>query len=301
VGISTPCPRRPGATLRTTGAVGWLLILHAYASGTTALTGVEAISNGISVFRPVEWRNARKVLMWMGDDPGAELRVHHRPRLEAASHPHRPQDARQRGGSGAVSAPAWQGRIALLILQVATTGILVLAANTSFSDFPPPRHAFHAGDGYLPRPPLMRRGSRLVFSTASWRSPHWPRWSCWWSAADVHRLIPLYAVGVFASFTFLPGGDDPAPLAPCVSRGGRPRPFAINATGSVGSALALVAILVTKFTHGAWVVAIVVPTGVGLFVGIHRHYERADAWLSAPGHRPGRLAASPDPGHGEPP
>jgi amino acid transporter len=271
-------PPPPGATLRTTGAVGWLLILHAYASGTTALTGVEAISNGISVFRPVEWRNARKVLMWMGTILAlsfGSITV-----LAWKLHPI-PTDRKTLVSEvgAALFGPGMAGRIALLILQVATTGILVLAANTSFSDFP--RLArFHAGDGYLPRP-LMRRGSRLVFSTGILALATLATVVLLVVGADVHRLIPLYAVGVFASFTFSQAGMTRRHWR--LREPGWRHGLAINAAGSVGSGLALVAILVTKFTHGAWVVAIVVPAGVGLFVSIHRHYERADAWLSAPG------------------
>ena len=271
-------PPPPGVTLRTTGTVGWLLILHAYASGTTALTGVEAISNGISVFRPVEWRNARKVLMWMGTILAVSfgsITV-----LAWKLHP-TPTDRKTLVSElgAALFGHSTAGRIALLILQVATTGILVLAANTSFSDFP--RLArFHAGDGYLPRP-LMRRGSRLVFSTGILSLATLATVVLLAVGADVHRLIPLYAVGVFASFTFSQAGMTRRHWR--LREPGWRRGLVINAAGSVGSALALVAILVTKFVHGAWVVAIVVPAGVSLFVGIHRHYERADAWLSAPG------------------
>jgi hypothetical protein len=99
--------------------------------------------------------------------------------------------------------------------------------------------------------------------------------------ADVHRLIPLYAVGVFASFTFSQAGMTRRHLR--LREPGWRRGLVINGAGSVGSGLALAAILVSKFTHGAWAVVIIVPVGVGLFVGIHRHYERADAWLSSPG------------------
>jgi amino acid transporter len=271
-------PPPPGETLRTTGAVGWLLILHAYASGTTALTGVEAISNGVSVFRPVEWRNARKVLMWMGGILAVSfgsITV-----LAWKLHPV-PTDQKTLVSEigAALFGRSTAGHLALLILQVATTLILVLAANTSFSDFPR-LASFHAGDGYLPRP-LRRRGSRLVFSTGILTLATLATAVVLVVGADVHRLIPLYAVGVFASFTFSQAGMTRRHLR--LREPGWRRGLVINATGSVGSGLALVAILVSKFTHGAWAVAIIVPVGVGLFVGIHRHYERADAWLSAPG------------------
>ncbi|HKN49235.1 MAG TPA: APC family permease [Actinomycetota bacterium] len=271
-------PPPPGETLRTTGTVGWLLILHAYASGTTALTGVEAISNGVSVFRPVEWRNARRVLMWMG----AILAVSFGSITVLAWKLH-PVPTDQKTLVSEVGAALFghgtAGHLALLILQVATTLILVLAANTSFSDFPR-LASFHAGDGYLPRP-LRRRGSRLVFSTGILVLATLATTVVLVVGADVHRLIPLYAVGVFASFTFSQAGMTRRHWR-LRERGWR-RGLAINAAGSAGSGLALVTILVSKFTHGAWAVAIIVPVGVGLFVAIHRHYERADAWLAAPG------------------
>jgi amino acid transporter len=271
-------PPPPGVTLRTTATVGWLLILHAYASGTTALTGVEAISNGVSVFRPVEWRNARKVLMWMGGILAVSfgsITI-----LAWKLHPV-PSDQKTLVSEigAALFGRSTAGRLALLILQVATTLILVLAANTSFSDFPR-LASFHAGDGYLPRP-LRRRGSRLVFSTGILALATLATTVVLVVGADVHRLIPLYAVGVFASFTFSQAGMTRRHLR--LREPGWRHGLVINAAGSVGSGLALVAILISKFTHGAWAVAIIVPVGVGLFVSIHRHYERADAWLSAPG------------------
>jgi amino acid transporter len=271
-------PPPPDMTLRTTGTVGWLLILHAYASGTTALTGVEAISNGVSVFRPVEWRNARKVLVVMG----AILAVSFGSITVLAwkLHPF-PTDRKTLVSElgAALYGHSTAGRMALLILQVATTAILVLAANTSFSDFP--RLArFHADDGYLPRP-LRRRGSRLVFSTGILTLATLATAVVLVVGADVHRLIPLYAVGVFASFTFSQAGMTRRHWH--LREPGWRHGLAINAAGSVGSGVALVAVLVTKFTHGAWAVTIIVPAGVSLFVAIHRHYERADSWLSAPG------------------
>jgi hypothetical protein len=126
----------------------------------------------------------------------------------------------------------------------------------------------------------MRRGSRLVFSTGILALATMATLVLLVVGADVHRLIPLYAVGVFASFTFSQAGMTRRHWR--LREAGWRHGLVINAAGSVGSGLALAAILVTKFTHGAWVVAIVIPAGVTLFVGIHRHYERADAWLSAP-------------------
>jgi amino acid transporter len=272
-----PMPPPSGLPVRTMGAVGWMLILHAYASGTTALTGVEAISNGVSVFRPVEWQNARRVLVWMGTILAISFGS-----ITVLAWKLRPLPTERKTMVSEMGAVLFghgaAGRLGLLLLQIATTLILVLAANTSFSDFPR-LASFHAGDGYLPRT-LRRRGSRLVFSTGICLLAALATLVIIIVGADVHRLIPLYAVGVFASFTFSQAGMTVRHLRlrePAWRRG-----FAINAAGCVGSAVALAAILVSKFPEGAWAVTIIVPAGVGLLLAVHRHYERVDAWLSKP-------------------
>jgi len=272
-----PLPPPPGLPIRSIGAVGWLLVLHAYASGTTALTGVEAISNGVSVFRPVEWVNARRVLTWMGGILAVSFGA-----ITVLAWKLHPVPTERKPLVSEIGAVLFghsrAGRAGLFLLQAATTMILVLAANTSFSDFPRLAN-FHAGDGFLPRP-LRRRGSRLVFSTGILSLACLATAVILVVGAEVHRLIPLYAVGVFASFTFSQAGMTVRHL-----RLREPRwrwGLAVNAAGAAGSGLALIAIIVSKFTHGAWVVAIIVPSGVKLFLAIRRHCERADAWLAAP-------------------
>jgi amino acid transporter len=272
-----PIPPPPGVPAGSLGVAGVLLIMHAYASGTTALTGVEAISNGVPVFRPVEWRNARTVLTWMG----TILAVSFAGITALAWKLHPVPTSKKTLVSemgAALFGHSWAGRAGQLVLQVATTAILVLAANTSFADFPR-LASFHAGDGYLPRP-LRRRGRRLAFSVGILSLAALASVVILLLGADVHRLIPLYAVGVFASFTFSQMGMTRRHLR--LREEGWRRGLALNAAGAVGSTVALVAILVSKFVHGAWAVVVIVPAGVALFVSIHRHYERADAWLSDP-------------------
>jgi hypothetical protein len=271
-----PLPPPPGLPTAT-AAVPALLLLRAYASGITAVTGVEAISNGVSVFQPVEWRNARRVLTWMGailavSFTGITLLAW---RLQPVPTERRTLVS-ELGAALFGRTPA--GRAALLVLQVATTAILVLAANTSFSDFP--RLAtFHAADGYLPRP-FLRRGARLVFSTGIVTLAVVATTVMIVLGADVHRMIPLYAVGVFASFTFSQTGMSRRHLR--LRQEGWQLGLLINALGALGSGAALVAILVTKFAHGAWVVALLVPAGVRFALAVHHHYERVDAWLTRP-------------------
>ncbi|MCU1463034.1 MAG: putative integral rane protein [Acidimicrobiales bacterium] len=279
-----PLPPPGGIVLPPeTTAVGVLVVLHAYASGTTALTGVEAISNGVTAFRPPEASNAVRVLMWMGAILAASFagitllawRVHPIPTAKKTL-------VSELGG--AIFGNGSIGRSGQLALQITTTGILVLAANTSYSDFPR-LASFHAGDGYLPRP-LRRRGRRLVFSTGILTLAGASTMIVVALGASVHRLIPLYAVGVFASFTFSQAGMS--------IRHWRRREehwrrgLAINATGAVGSGFALVVVAVAKFERGAWVVILLVPVVATVFVAIHRHYERTDrrlADLDAPEQR----------------
>ncbi|MDQ1493307.1 MAG: hypothetical protein QOJ23_5821 [Actinomycetota bacterium] len=270
-----PLPPPPGLPMAST--VPLLVLVHAYASGTTALTGVEAISNGVSVFRPVEWCNARRVLTWMGailavTFSGITLlawRVHPVPN-------ERRTVVSQLGEVVFGRTPV--GKLGLLLLQVATTLILVLAANTSFADFP--RLAgFAAGDGYLPRP-LRRRGSRLVPSIGIIALAVIATGVVVGLGADVHRMIPFYALGVFAAFTFSQAGMTRRHLR--LREPGWQHALVLNALGAAGSGLALAAVLVTKFTHGAWVVAVLLAAGLALSLAIHRHYRYADAWLAGP-------------------
>jgi hypothetical protein len=267
----------PSGLPATAAALPALVVARAYASGITAVTGVEAISNGVSVFRPVEWRNARRVLTWMG----AILAVSFTG-ITLLAWRLRPVPTERRTLVSELGAALFGrtagGRAALLILQVTTTAILVLAANTSFSDFPR-LASFHAADGYLPRP-FLRRGPRLVFSVGIVTLAVLAMTVTIVLGADVHRMIPLYAVGVFASFTFSQAGMTRRHLR--LRQKGWRTGLLINGVGVLGSGSALVAILVTKFTHGAWVVALLIPAGVGFTLCVRRYYDHVDGWLAQP-------------------
>ena len=272
--IPAPHPLAAG----TTAAVGVFVLAHAYASGTTALTGVEAISNGVPVFRPVEWRNARVVLTWMGGLLAAMFAGLSVLTWKLRPIPTDKQTLLYQLGRAALGrSPV--GRASLLVSQVMTTAILILAANTSFADFPR-LASFHAGDGYLPAP-LRRRGRRLSFSNGILTLAVVSTGVTVLFGADVHRLIPLFAVGAFASFTFSQAGMTRRHLR--LREPGWRHSLVINGLGTVGSAFALGAIVVTKFTHGAWAVLVLVPGGVALFVSIHRHYQRVSRLMSDPG------------------
>ena len=157
-----------------------------------------------------------------------------------------------------------------LLLQVATTLILILAANTSFADFPRLAN-FHATDNFMPRQ-LTKRGHRLVFSNGIIGLAIAATLVVVVFQADVHRLIPLYAIGVFTSFTLSQAGMARRHLR--IKEPGWRHGLAINGLGAVTTAVVTVVIAVTKFSHGAWAVMVFVPVMVWLLVRLNRQYEQ---------------------------
>jgi amino acid transporter len=259
----------PDDALRTSEAVGIFLILHAFASGGAAVTGVEAVSNGIPAFKPPEWKNARTTLMWMGTLLGimflglsylaVQLRV-----VPTETKTLNSQVARAVFGGGVV------GTALFVMIQIATTLILILAANTSFADFPRLAN-FHATDNFMPRQ-LTKRGHRLVFSNGIVGLALASTLLVVLFQADVHRLIPLYAIGVFTSFTLSQAGMARRHLR--IKEPGWRHGLAINAFGAFTTAVVTVIIAVTKFEHGAWAVMVFVPVMVWLLVRLNRQYEQ---------------------------
>jgi amino acid transporter len=267
-GTLHPLPVPPNLAQRTAAGMSLFVLAHAYASGSTALTGVEAISNGVPVFREPAWRNARAVLTWMG----AILAVLFAGITTLAWKVHPVPTATKTlvaELARAVFGNTGPGQVAFLFVQVMTTAILIMAANTSFADFPR-LASFHAADGFMPEP-FRRRGRRLVYSVGILTLALVATTVTVLMQADVHRLIPLYAVGVFTAFTLSQAGMTARHVR--AKELGWRQGAVINGAGGLGSGLALVAILVTKFAHGAWMVTIIVPSAVALFYGIHRHYE----------------------------
>ena len=246
------------------------VVLHAFASGGAAVTGVEAISNGVPAFKPPEWKNARTTLVVMGSLLGVMFlglsvlaaQMHVAP-FEAGT----PTVISQIGdlvyGSGAL------GTFLYLCLQAGTMLILVLAANTSFADFPR-LASFHAGDNFMPKQ-LTKRGHRLVFSNGIVALAIAAIVLVIVTGAKVDRLIPLYAIGVFTSFTLSQAGMARHHLRER-ERGWR-RGLLINGTGGVLSLVVTIVIAVTKFRDGAWAILVIVPVLVALLVRLNRQYE----------------------------
>jgi amino acid transporter len=273
-GTLDPLPP-PRSITGVSGSVGLYLILHAYASGTTALTGVEAISNGVPIFRPPQWQNARAVLTWMGailavlfgGTAFLAARLHPVP---TAKETLLSEVARAVFGTGAL------GNAGYLLVQITTTGILVFAAETSFSDFPR-LSSFAARDGFLPAM-FIRRGWRLALSAGIVVLAVFASLLVVILGANVESLIPLFAVGAFSAFTFSQAGMTAHHLR--LREPGWRGSLAINGAGAVLSGCALIVIIVAKFSQGAWVALVIVPLGSWLLTSIHRHYEALERRLT---------------------
>ena len=252
------------------------VFLTAFASGGAAVTGVEAISNGVPAFKPPEWKNARTTLVIMGSTLGAMFlglsllaaRMHVGP-YEKGTPTVISQIGRLVFGGGPV------GTTLFYCLQAGTMLILVLAANTSFADFPR-LASFHAGDNFMPRQ-LTKRGHRLVFSNGIISLAAAASLLVIVTDAKVDRLIPLYAIGVFTSFTLSQAGMAHHHLR--LKEEGWRRGLFINATGAALSLVVDVIIAITKFTHGAWVIVVLVPFMVALLIRLNRQYEAEAAEL----------------------
>src|SRR4051794_17139006 len=260
------------------------VVLHAFASGGAAVTGVEAISNGVTAFKKPEWLNARKALFIMGGTLGTLFLG-----LSILSTKVKPV-VFENGTPTVISQIAQQvfgGRNALYgAMQIATLLILVLAANTSFADFPR-LASFHAGDNFMPRQ-LTKRGHRLVFSNGIIALAVCAGGLVIVTGAKVDKLIPLYAIGVFTSFTLSQAGMTKHHWTK--REPGWRRGMVINGIGAVLSLIVDIIIAVTKFTHGAWFIIVLVPVLVALLVRLNKQYSAEEAELE---HEARAAAAAP--------
>jgi amino acid transporter len=248
----------------TVGTLGLFRLLRGFSSGAVALTGVEAISNGVPAFERNESRNAAITLVWMGVILGGLF-------LGVSVLAHHLQPIPLETGESVFSQMGrtvfGQG-ILYYVLQGATAAILTLAANTAYADFPR-LSSIIARDGYLPRQ-LANRGDRLVFSNGVLVLAVAAGVLVVIFGGNETKLIPLYAVGVFTSFTLSQTGmvrHHQKEREP-----GFRRNIAINATGAIATAIVTLIIATSKFTEGAWVSILVVLLVIALFRAIHSHY-----------------------------
>ncbi|MEJ2596957.1 MAG: APC family permease [Anaerolineales bacterium] len=266
-----------------------ILILHAFSSGTAALTGVEAISDGILAFKQPRSRNAGITLIWMAVILGTlflgiTFLAHQVGAVPSEAETVISQLARTAFGERGVF---------YLITIVATTVILIMAANTAFSDFPR-LSAFCAADGFLPRQ-LTYRGSRLVYSRGIVALTAIASLLIVVFKASVSALIPLYAIGVFTSFTLsqaamarrwwkighlAPGVEIKERSSTLRYEDGWKLKMVINGFGSFCTFIVMLVFAVTKFVDGAWIVIILTPTLVVIFFAIHHHYKDLATHLS---------------------
>jgi amino acid transporter len=277
------------------GATAVFLLLRAFASGCTALTGVEAVSNGVPYFRPPKSKNAAGVLLAMGIL--AITMFGGVTALAVKSGVHLSEDNATLGlPAGAVQptvlaqlgqAVFGSGSFGFYALQIFTTTVLVLAANTAYNSFPIMGSVL-GRDGYLPRQ-FGRRGDRLVFSNGILFLAGASVLLIVVFDASVTRLVQLYILGVFLSFTISQAGmvrhwNSELQTATGKARNAMLRARVVNAVGAAVTACVLVIVVATKFSHGAWMVIIAIPIFFAVMVGINRHYRRVDDSMApAPG------------------
>jgi amino acid transporter len=266
-GLSYVPPTDPAA-LEATGAATILIVLHAFASGGAAMTGVEAISNGVPAFKPPEAKHARETLVIMGALLGVMFIGIS---WLAASMHIIPSDSQTvlAQAAKAIYGTTPAGHALFLFTQAATMLILVLAANTSFADFPR-LASFHADDAFMPKQ-LTKRGHRLVFSNGIIALAIAGAIPVIIFQADVTHLIPLYAIGVFTSFTLSQAGMAKKHIKD-KETGWRLGLF-VNGLGAVTTGVVTVVIGYFKFSGGAWFIMVLVPVMVILLVRLNHAYE----------------------------
>ncbi len=309
-----------------------LLLLGAFANGCAALTGIEAISNGVQAFKQPESRNAAATLSWM-----AFLLIVMFFGASFLAHLFNIHPSEHETVISQIARIVFTGHVGWFyyVVQATTAAILVLAANTSFAGFPR-LSSLLARDRFLPRQ-LANLGDRLVFSNGIVLLAVFSGILVWAFRGDTSRLIPLYAVGVFLSFTLSQAGmivhwrregtalrsmraavqvagsqvDNPAKgsaqsesnltgklqakrltaeapmslaeVTQLEKKSHWRKSLAINGVGAVSTFIVLMVFIVTKFLHGAWIVVVLIPLLVVMFLRIHRHYFEVAQQLSTEG------------------
>lgn len=273
------CPRAASADLHLeqVQALTLFLVLRAFASGSTALTGVEAIADGVQAFRRPQSRNAAATLgamglMTIGMFIGITV-------LARGLHVRVSEELIEQSVLAQIGDTIFDGGVMFYILQVFTALILILAANTSYQDFPR-LSAILARDHFMPRQ-FMNRGDRLVFSNGIVVLSLLAGVLVWVFDANLTQLIQLYVVGVFTAFTLSQTGMVRRWIR--TKEPGWRRSAVINGVGAGATGVVLVIVTITKFIHGAWIVVAAMPIIVLLLLSIHRHYMRVRALLRARG------------------
>jgi amino acid transporter len=284
------CPQAATADLpiEETHALTAFLILRAFASGSTALTGVEAISNGVQAFRRPQSRNAATTLtmmavmtigMFLGITTLAralQVRVNE-------------EIALSKSVLAQIGETVFGGDAPMFyVLQACTAGILVLAANTAYQDFPR-LSAILARDSFMPRQ-FINRGDRLVFSNGIVVLSILAGVLIWAFDANLTKLIQLYLIGVFTAFTLSQSGMVRRWFR--LREPGWKRSAVINGIGASATGIVLIIITVTKFATGAWIVISAMPVFILLMLLVQRHYASVDRQLRRGAVRFGEVGAN---------
>jgi len=275
VPVNAPIPPGLGHKPLTT-----FLLLTAFANGCTAMTGVEAVSNGVPAFRPPESKNAAATLVAM-----AVLAIAMFIGITFLAHVYKVMPSEAESGVSQIGRAVFGGKsILYYLVQVATTLILVLAANTAFADFPR-LSSIVARDRYMPRQ-FMNQGDRLAFSNGILVLSFFAAILIVAFRGNTQLLLPLYMIGVFVSFTLSQAGmvihwrqaKEP----------GWKTSAAINGFGAVVTFVVLIIVTVTKTLEGAWIVLVLIPMIVALFKATRRHYDHVASQLTLRGYAPQR-------------
>jgi amino acid transporter len=247
-------------------SVGLFYLMRAFSSGAVALTGIEAISNGVSAFKKPESKNASKTLVWMASILGALFFG-----ISVLAHRLQPIPSHDETVLSQVARHVYGGTgVMYWTMQILTFGILILAANTAFADFPRIASIL-SKDRFLPRQ-FANRGDRLVFSNGVLILSVFSAILIVAFGGNTTRLIPLYAVGVFCAFTLSQAGMvvHHRKLREPGWRWG----IVVNAIGTVATFVVLMVVMISKFTIGAWVPIVVIPMVMLILWVTHKHYVR---------------------------
>jgi amino acid transporter len=254
------------------------LLLTAFANGCTAMTGVEAVSNGVPAFRPPESKNASATLVAM-----AALAITMFIGITFLAHVYRVMPSGSESGVSQIARAVFRGKgLPYYLLQIATTLILVLAANTAYADFPR-LSSIVARDRYMPRQ-FMNQGDRLAFSNGIIVLSFFAAVLILSFGGDTQSLLPLYMIGVFVSFTLSQAG--------MVIHWRQTRELgwktsaAINGFGAIVTFIVLIIVAATKTLEGAWIVLLLIPLIVAIFKATRRHYDHVGSQLTLKGYAP---------------
>jgi amino acid transporter len=274
--VNAPLPPEAGHAPLTV-----FLLLTAFANGCTAMTGVEAVSNGVPAFRPPESKNASATLVAM-----AGLAIAMFVGITVLAHAYQVIPSAAESGVSQLGRAIFGKGVTYYLIQAATTLILVLAANTAYADFPR-LASIVARDGYLPRQ-FMNQGDRLAFSNGILVLSVFAAVLIIAFRGDTQGLLPLYMIGVFVSFTLSQAGMV-IHWRKTKEAGWKTSAF-INGFGAIVTGVVLVIVAVTKTLEGAWIVLLLIPMIVAIFKATRQHYDHVASQLTLRGYEPEQRA-----------